>query len=491
MNSPWQLRLDMRRAPTSPTSRVDLYKSALEMCAYADKNGCSNVIISEHHGSADGYLPSALTMAAAIAAVTERTRLSISALVLPLLEPVHTAEETLVVDQISGGRVDVIVGLGYVRSELAMFGLEDHNRVALLEEKLPIYLHALAGEPFAIGGKTILVTPGPVQKPRPQVLLAATVPAAARRAARFGRWRSLHCAARAVGARLPGRTGTARAQSGNDRGGEGSSASLFVSDDPERTWSVLAPYLLHEVNSYGKWAQDNGANEHLYQPTGDLKVVCEMGMYVVMRPEHAQRFVTAAGNGGGNAAAPCWGVASRDRLGNAGTFRQGSPAENTKFDSRRNGEVRLKGRFWDVCPIQMKSATVRNFGGSLIDMRRAPTGVIALGSLQASLSTALSWWAVGAEIKGREAIGNVLEHLETNYVRTMHFVGNHVVDFVGDEAQGETYCIAHHIYSDNAGERDTSMFIRYNDSYTRTSKGWKMSRRELNIAWQEDRPVIG
>lgn len=161
------------------------------MCTYADKHGCSNVIISEHHGSADGYLPSALTMAAAIAAVTDRARLSISALVLPLLEPIHTAEETLVVDQISGGRVDVIVGLGYVRSELAMFGLEDHNRVALLEQKLPPYLRALTGEPFAAGEGTIAVTPGPVQKPRPQVLLAATVPAAARRATRLAD--GVHC----------------------------------------------------------------------------------------------------------------------------------------------------------------------------------------------------------------------------------------------------------------------------------------------------------
>jgi alkanesulfonate monooxygenase SsuD/methylene tetrahydromethanopterin reductase-like flavin-dependent oxidoreductase (luciferase family) len=298
IGSPWQLRLDMRRAPTSPTSRQDLYKSALEMCAYADKNGCSNVIISEHHGSADGYLPSALTMAAAIAAVTDRTRLSISALVLPLLEPVHTAEETLVVDQISGGRVDVIVGLGYVRSELAMFGLEDHNRVSLLEEKLPIYLNALTGKSFAVGDQTIAITPGPVQKPRPQVLLAATVPAAARRAARLAD--GVHCI---VPRDLLAPDYLAeRERLGLDQGmivgGDASSASLFVSNDPERTWSALAPYLLHEVNSYGKWAQENGANEHLYQPTDDLKVVREMGMYEVARPEEAQKFVAAAGTAG-------------------------------------------------------------------------------------------------------------------------------------------------------------------------------------------------
>lgn len=97
----------------------------------------------------------------------------------------------------------------------------------------------------------------------------------------------------------------------------------------------------------------------------------------------------------------------------------------------------------------------------------------------------------GREIKGREAIGNVLEHLEMTYLRTMHFVGNHVVDLEGDGATGETYCIAHHIYSDSGFERDTSMFIRYQDTYARTADGWKISRRELNIAWQEDRPVIG
>jgi alkanesulfonate monooxygenase SsuD/methylene tetrahydromethanopterin reductase-like flavin-dependent oxidoreductase (luciferase family) len=268
------------------------------MCTYADKHGCSNVIISEHHGSADGYLPSALTMAAAIAAVTDRARLSISALVLPLLEPIHTAEETLVVDQISGGRVDVIVGLGYVRSELAMFGLEDHNRVALLEQKLPPYLRALTGEPFAAGEGTIAVTPGPVQKPRPQVLLAATVPAAARRAARLAD--GVHCIVPRE--QLAPDYLAERERLGLDQGrivgGDASSASLFVSDDPERTWAVLAPSLLHEVNSYGKWAQENGANEHLYQPTDDLKVVREMGMYKVMAPEDALEFVTTAGTAG-------------------------------------------------------------------------------------------------------------------------------------------------------------------------------------------------
>jgi alkanesulfonate monooxygenase SsuD/methylene tetrahydromethanopterin reductase-like flavin-dependent oxidoreductase (luciferase family) len=268
------------------------------MCTYADRHGCSNVIISEHHGSPDGYLPSALTMAAAIAAVTVRARLSISALILPLLEPVHTAEETLVVDQISGGRVDVIVGLGYVRTELAMFGLEERSRVALLEEKLPIYRQALTGEPFEVGDHTVVVTPGPAQKPRPQVLLAATVPAAAKRAARLAD--GVHCIVPRE--MLAPHYLAERERLGLDQGlivgGDASSASLFVADNPEVAWTAMASYLLHEVNSYGKWAQENGANEHLYQPTDDLTVVREMGMYEVMTPEDAVGFARRAGPAG-------------------------------------------------------------------------------------------------------------------------------------------------------------------------------------------------
>ena len=295
---PWQMRFDMRRGPSSPASREDLYKTALEMCAYAEKHGCSNVIISEHHGSADGYLPSALTMAAAVAAVTDRLRVNISALILPLLDPIHAAEETLVVDQISRGRVDVIVGLGYVRAELAMFGLEDQSRVRLLEEKLPVYRDALTGKPVVVDGRTVTVTPGPVQDPRPQVLLGGTVPAAARRAARLAD--GLHCIVPRD--QLAPHYLAERERLGLDEGlivgGDGPSGSLFVSDDPDRSWAEMAPQLLHEVNSYGRWAQESGANKHLYQPTDDLGAVKAMGMYEVADPVQAAEYVANAGPAG-------------------------------------------------------------------------------------------------------------------------------------------------------------------------------------------------
>ena len=109
----WVIRYDLR-APDFAAPAPELYTAALEQCAWADERGCAEVIISEHHGSDDGYLPSALMMANAVAAVTEQCRIVVAALILPLLDPVRAAEDTLIVDQLSNGRIDVVVALGYV-----------------------------------------------------------------------------------------------------------------------------------------------------------------------------------------------------------------------------------------------------------------------------------------------------------------------------------------------------------------------------------------
>ena len=82
-------------------------------------------------------------------------------------------------------------------------------------------------------------------------------------------------------------------------GGDGSGpGSMFVADDPDEAWHELGPYFLHETNAYGRWATENGANEHLYQPTDDLDVIRTSGMYSVLTPEEAVNAVVSAGPGG-------------------------------------------------------------------------------------------------------------------------------------------------------------------------------------------------
>ena len=84
------LRLDMR-APAFAGVPGDFYKIGLDMAQWADANGFADIMLSEHHGTEDGYLPSPLVYGAAIAARTEKLRILVSALVLPLHDPIRVA----------------------------------------------------------------------------------------------------------------------------------------------------------------------------------------------------------------------------------------------------------------------------------------------------------------------------------------------------------------------------------------------------------------
>ena len=101
------LRFDMRN-PAFGADREALYRAAIEMAVWADEQGLYGVQFSEHHASEDGYLPSPLVLAAAIAARTQRLRLRIALILLPLNNPLKVAEDLAVLDVISGGRVEVV-----------------------------------------------------------------------------------------------------------------------------------------------------------------------------------------------------------------------------------------------------------------------------------------------------------------------------------------------------------------------------------------------
>lgn len=96
---------------------------------------------------------------------------------------------------------------------------------------------------------------------------------------------------------------------------------------------------------------------------------------------------------------------------------------------------------------------------------------------------------------GRAEITTAMEGL-TRYEFTIHFVGNHRSEIDGDEATGETYCVANHVRNvDEGGGPDGRanyvMHVRYLDRYTRTNEGWKINQRHLMLEFTEDRPVTG
>ena len=154
------LRFDFRNPDLGGVSTADRYAAALEMVEWADRLGGMTVAVSEHHGSDDGYLPSPLVMLSAMAARTTNVRFMVAALITSFYDPIRLAEDLVVLDNISRGRVDLVLGSGYVPSEFEMYGVPSSERAARLKETLQTLQAAFTGEPFEYRGRTVRVTPG-------------------------------------------------------------------------------------------------------------------------------------------------------------------------------------------------------------------------------------------------------------------------------------------------------------------------------------------
>jgi alkanesulfonate monooxygenase SsuD/methylene tetrahydromethanopterin reductase-like flavin-dependent oxidoreductase (luciferase family) len=180
----------MQTHPENPASHAEIYRHTLEQVKLAEEMNFDSAWISEHHFLPDGYCPSPLVIASAIAAVTKKIKIGTGALILPLHNPVRVAEDVAVVDNISNGRFILGVALGYRKEEFDGFGIPIKQRPSRMEEGIDIILKSWANESFTYHGKrfdfnNVNVTPKPVQKPIPIYIGAFEAPAI-RRAGRLG-----------------------------------------------------------------------------------------------------------------------------------------------------------------------------------------------------------------------------------------------------------------------------------------------------------------
>ena len=83
----FMMRFAMRAATSQPDERADLYAATIEMCAWAENKGCVAAVLSQHHAVEDGYLPSPVPLAAAIAARTTQLPITVGALLLASTNP--------------------------------------------------------------------------------------------------------------------------------------------------------------------------------------------------------------------------------------------------------------------------------------------------------------------------------------------------------------------------------------------------------------------
>jgi probable F420-dependent oxidoreductase len=156
----------------------------------AESCGFSSCFFGEHHQDRDGFLPSPLIVATAVAARTRTLRVGTSVILLPLHHPVHLAEDAITLDLVSKGRLVIGVGIGYQPSDFRAFSVPMDERLARFEESFEILRLCWSGEQFSFRGKhfeleDVTVLPRPYQKGGPPLWIGASIPAAARRAGRI------------------------------------------------------------------------------------------------------------------------------------------------------------------------------------------------------------------------------------------------------------------------------------------------------------------
>ncbi|HXA97484.1 MAG TPA: LLM class flavin-dependent oxidoreductase [Candidatus Dormibacteraeota bacterium] len=163
------------------------YRDALEEVVRAEELGFDSVWMEEHHSVTDHYWPSPLPVLAGFATRTQRMRLGTDILVAPFYHPVRLAEDTTMLDVISGGRFVLGIAIGYKPDEFALYGAELEKRGARFEEQLAIMRALWTQESVAFDGTYYTVEgrlePKPITRPHPPVWIGGWGDITLRRAA--------------------------------------------------------------------------------------------------------------------------------------------------------------------------------------------------------------------------------------------------------------------------------------------------------------------
>lgn len=153
------------------------YGEMLEQIDLCEEIGMDSIWFAEHY--VGGYaFPSPPIFAAAVAQRTKRVRFGTAVTLLPLTNPIKTAEEYAMLDVLSDGRLDFGIGRGILRHEYDLFGINPDESQGRYHEALDVILQAWTQDEVTCTGDYFTVDhvktlPKPVQQPHPPVWAAA------------------------------------------------------------------------------------------------------------------------------------------------------------------------------------------------------------------------------------------------------------------------------------------------------------------------------
>lgn len=245
------------------------YRETLELVRLAEALGFDSAWVSEHHGSSDGYFPSLFTMLGAFAAATERIRLGTGVILTPLHDPIRLAEDAATVDQLSGGRLTIGLGIGWREEEFRMLRVPFSERLARTVDTVEILRRAFTGRRFSFDGRifhyeNVRVTPPAAQEGGPPILLGGYVDAAMRRAGAIGDGHITHADDLDVVRHAVSEMESGAREAGRDPSPLHLTVFLntFVAPEGEDAWSPARAGAMHQWGAYEAWDAGHDTPSH-------------------------------------------------------------------------------------------------------------------------------------------------------------------------------------------------------------------------------------
>jgi len=263
MTAPFQFGLVVRGQAEEGEDISRRFQETLAYVRLADRLGFDSITKTAHYSSYPFQMLQMVPMLARFAAEAPRLRMNAGVLLLPLMSPLHVAEEFATLDVITGGKIILGVGLGYRDVEFKAFGVPRSQRVPRFEANLIAIKRLWTEEKvqmktryFELDDASCL--PKPLQQPHPPIWVGANADPAIERAARLGDcWyigpaveistigrqmdlykRALDAAGKPFPTELPMRR------------------EVFVAKTREEAIRLCAPYLGAKYAAYHAWRQD-------------------------------------------------------------------------------------------------------------------------------------------------------------------------------------------------------------------------------------------
>ncbi len=169
----------------------DYYEARLKLIEVYDRSGFYAYHVAEHHSTPLGMAPSPSVFLAAIAQRTHRLRFGPLVYALPLYHPLRLIEEICMLDQMSGGRLEIGFGRGASPIEIGLYGQSPDDAERIYAEALALVIEGLTEKTVNFQGaffsfENVRMELEPLQKPHPPLWYGVHSPESAARAARNG-----------------------------------------------------------------------------------------------------------------------------------------------------------------------------------------------------------------------------------------------------------------------------------------------------------------